>query len=335
MKVALLACGGWVAASVAAAAELRIADRLEAGPQSIDVLAKDAGVEPRVLLRVLRALALHDVFEELPDGRFANTDESRVLLTGRQGSMRAFCQLAGGLYQQIFNDLPHALRTGEPATWRTLGGPLYAYLDAQGDAADVYDRGMEDLAQFVGPVLAKSLSFEGVQTMVDIGGGRGTVVKGLLARLPHARGIVLDRASVCERAAADLAATDPAMAARLEFRSGDFFAEVPASADVYLLKNVLHNWNDAHAAAILATIRRAAGPASRLLVLEPPAEGAAGGAFQRLDDLMQVVICDPGTVARTEDELRALLTAAGFVVAAVTPIKTGHAVLDARVPHLT
>jgi hypothetical protein len=330
MKVALLACGGWVAAAVSAAAELRIADRLDAGPKSVEALAAEAHVEPRVLLRVLRALAMHDVFEEQADGRFANTEESRVLLTGQPGSMRAFCQLAGGLYQRIFDDLPHALRTGEPATWRALGGPLYAHLDAHADVADVYDRGMEDLAQFVGPLLAKRVPLDDVRTIVDIGGGRGTLVKALLARLPGARGVVLDRASVCDRAAADVAKTDPAMAARLEFRAGDFFADVPQGADLYLLKNVLHNWNDEHAGAILATIRRAVSDSSRLFVLEPPAEGQAGGAFQRLDDLMQVVICDPGTVARTEEELRALLSGAGFAVAGVTPLKTGHVVLDAR-----
>jgi hypothetical protein len=331
MNVAYLACSGWVAAALSSAARLRIADHLVAGPQSVESLAATTGTDPRVLSRVLRALVVFEVFAEDSDGRFVNTEASLDLITDRPGSTRAFCELAGGIYQRIFADIDHALQTGEPATWKTYGGSLYAHMEQDADDADVYDRGMEDLARSVGPALRKSRAWEGVHTIIDVGGGRGTVVKGILAGLPDVHGIVLDRASVCERAATELARADAAMAARLEFRPGDFFAFVPAGGDVYLLKNVLHNWNDESAVRLLRAIKIAvaATPGARLLVLEPPVKGTLPDKYQRLDDLMQVVICEPGTVARSVDELSTLLTSAAFTVTTTSMLKTGHAVIEA------
>lgn len=331
MNVAYLACSGWVAAAVSAAARLGIADHLQDGPQSVEALAERTGTDARVLSRVLRALVVFEVFAEDADGRFTNSDASLDLITNRPGSTRAFCELAGGMYQRIFVDIDHALKTGEPATWKTYGASLYAHMEQDAADADVYDRGMEDLARAVGPALRKSRAWDGVRSIVDVGGGRGTVVKGLLAGLPDVTGIVLDRGSVCERATTELARTDAALAARLEFRPGDFFAFVPAGGDVYLLKNVLHNWNDESAVRLLRTVKVAvsATPGARLLVLEPPVAGTLPEKYQRLDDLMQVVICEPGTVARSVDELRALLASADFQVIATSMLKTGHAVIEA------
>jgi hypothetical protein len=169
-----------------------------------------------------------------------------------------------------------------------------------------------------------------VTTLVDVGGGRGTLVKAVLQAHPHLRGICVDRADVCARAAADLLAGDPALAGRLSFVPGDFFGAVPPGADLYLLKNVLHNWNDDSAVAILMTIREAmSAPGARLLLIEPLAEEGTPSAYEAMDDLLQMVICQEGTTARSAGQFRTLLRRAGFDQESVAALPTGHSVVSA------
>lgn len=331
MNVGYLACGGWIAAAVAAAAEFGVADRLEERPQTAEELAAALGVSSRVLVRLLRVLAMTGVFAEDEDGRFSNTEDSRDLLSAHPASKRHFCMLAGGMYQRAFNDLAHALRTGEPAPWKAFGGSIYEHMDRTPDDAEVYDGAMEDLARHTGPALAQARSFETARLVMDIGGGRGTLLRGLLGAQPHLRGILVDREPVVRRAAAFLAVADPALAARIECLAGDFFEPPPARADVYILKNVLHNWNDESAGRILTAVRAAmeAAPDARLLVIEPVRGGGMQERYMRLDDLLQAVVCEPGAVARSADELAALVEAARLRPLGRTSLQTGHLVLEA------
>ena len=332
MNVAYLACGGWIASAVASAAELGVADRLADGPKTVEELAELTGTAAPVLLRLLRVLTMLDVFAEDEHGQFSNTEDSSGLLTANPRSVRHFCMLAGGMYQRAFGDLGHTLKTGEPAPWKTFGGSIYQFMEGEPALADVYDRGMEDLSRATGPALAAAHDFSGVHTVMDIGGGRGTLVKGLLRHYPAMRGMVLDRGSVSARAAADLLRSDPDLADRLIFHSGDFFEPLP-DADVYVLKNIVHNWNDDSALAILARVSEALDrrPDSRLLVIEAAAEGSMPNRYRRLDDLMQVVICQPGALARTEGELRRLVEQAGLRVVDVFRLATKQTVIEAAV----
>jgi C-methyltransferase len=325
-----LACGGWVAAAVAAAARLRLADLMAAGPRSAADLASATGTREPVLRRVLRVLVAVGLFAEQADGRFANTADSTSLQSDHPRSMRNFCMLAAGEYGQAFAELMHTLETGQPGFVKVFGGSVYEHFAARPKAADVYDRAMEELARPVGRTLATLPLFAGVRTVVDVGGGRGTLVKAVLQGHPHLRGICVDREDVCARAAGELRASDPALADRLSFVPGDFFASVPAGADVYLLKNVLHNWNDDSAVAILTRVREAMDAAgARLLVIEPLVGEGPPSAYEAMDDLLQMVICQEGTTARSADQVRTLLARAALAEASVARLPTGHSVVSA------
>ncbi len=326
-----LACGGWIAAAVGAAARLGIADLLDDGPRSVADLAKATGTVEAVLARVMTLLAVLDLFEVTADGRYANTDQSLILRSSDPKSVRHFCMLAAGEYQTGFGELLHSLKTGESAYSKAFGGSVYEYMARTPDAAAIYDRAMDDLARPVGANLAQMRDWSGVKLIVDVGGGRGTLLKGLLGVVPHLHGICVDRSDVCARAADDLKAEAPELGKRLSFVPGDFFGDLPAGGDVYLLKNVLHNWNDASSTKILGSIRRrmAENRESRLLILEPLAGDIAPNAYQAMDELMQMVICEAGTAARTKADMANLLEMASFAVVTAEPMPTGHMVIDA------
>ncbi len=328
MKAAYLACGGWVASAVGLAASLGIADLLAEGPRSADDLARATGMQAAPLAGVMRVLTAVGLFAETPDGAFANTPESETLRADHPRSVRAWCMLAAGDYQRLFHAMRHTVATGEPAARPVLGESLYDYLAHTPEAADVYDRAMEDLARPLGGVLAAHRDFSRVSTVVDVGGGRGTVVRGLLRAVPHLRGQCVDRPAVCARAQRDL---DADLRGRLTYCPGDFFEAVPAGADLYLLKNVLHNWGDERAVAILRSIATAlAGVADgRLLIIEPVIGGGMSGLYRALDDLLQLVICEPGATPRSADALSALATQAGFLVTGVEALPSGHTVIEA------
>jgi C-methyltransferase len=324
-----LACGGWIAAAVGVAAELGIADHLAGGPRTAEELARTTRTAPGPLGAMLHLLVEAGVFAEAPPGTFANTPDSELLRADHPNSVRAWCRLAAGDYQRIFHGMSHTVRTGEPSALPQLGATLYDYLAAQPSAADIYDRAMQDLAAPLAALLATSYDFSAARLVADIGGGRGTIVRGLLLALPHLSGICFDRPATCERAERDL---DPALRGRLSYHAGDFFESVPA-ADIYVLKNVLHNWGDAKSTALLRVIATAMrGRAdSRLLIIEPLKDVGMPGMYAALDAMLQMVICEPGATPRNADQLSALARDAGFEVVSIRPLRTGHSLIETSV----
>ena len=330
MNPAYLASGGWIAAAVGAAATLGIADLVDAQPRTARELADATGTSEAILTKVLRVLTNVGLFAEDADGRFSNTADSAMLKTDHPQSMRYFCQLAAGDYQRIMQALPYALRTGEPASHPVLGHSLYEYLDRDAAAAEIYDRAMEDLSRSVGVSFAELRDYSRARLVVDVGGGRGTVVKEIVRRHAHVRGICADRGTVCRRAAEQLQRDEPELAKRLTFVPTDFFAGVPGGGDIYILKNVIHNWNDKSCVRILRCIADAMAPTpgARVSVMEPV---QMTGLYAAADGLVKAVLGEKGMPHRDEAELRGLIHAAGLrVVSAFVP-ESGMAVFDAEI----
>lgn len=326
-----LACGGWIASAVGAAARLGIADLLDDGPRSAADLAQATGTVEAVLSRVLNLLAAVELFAPTADGRFSNTEHSQLLRSSDPGSMRNFCMLAAGEYQAGFGELMHCLETGESAFPKVFGGSVYEYMARTPNAAAIYDRAMDDLTRPVGALLAGMRDWSAADLAVDVGGGRGTLLKGLLGAAPLLRGLCVDRPDVCARATDDLKIESPDLAERLRFAPGDIFGDLPGDSDFYILKNVLHNWNDTSSSKILVALRRAMAnqPDARLLVIEPLAADSAPSATQAVDQLMQMVICETGTTSRTLAQMSQLLKNADFTIVKVDPMATGHKLIEA------
>jgi len=280
------------------AADLRIADALAEGPRHVDDIARERGADPDTLHRILRALATHGVFAEDAPGVFRNTAASELL----RGGWREFAHLFGGIFYRTLEQLD---ASGEPTFSRIFGSDFWSWLAQHPDERASFDSAMEQGKEGRVERFSK-IDWRGDETVVDVGGGNGSLLVALLRSQPGLRGIVFDLPETVR--------DEAAFPERIEFVAGSFFESVPRG-DVYVLSTILHDWDDERAAAILKTVRAAAPPDARLLVLDAVVpSGNDPGSGKWLDLLMLALL---GGRERNEEQWRALLHEGGFEPVAI------------------
>jgi hypothetical protein len=283
--------------ALAIVSELGVADALAGGPRPVEETAAENGADPDVLHRLLRALASDGIFTEESPGIFGNTDASELLLRGT--GWDDFARLFGGIWLRAISELA---ANGEATFPRLFGTDFWSWLAANPDERASFDRAMEQGSDSRIERLA-SIEWRGNETVVDLGGGNGSLLLSLLERRPGLRGVVFDLPETVR--------DESSFGDRLTFAAGSFFESVP-HGDVYVLSTILHDWDDASAAAILRTIRAASGPDTRLVLLEAVVEpGNEPDGTKWLDLLMLTLFA-----ARERDEAQwhALLENGGFRV---------------------
>ncbi|UHD14544.1 acetylserotonin O-methyltransferase [Thiocapsa bogorovii] len=332
MNAAFLACGGMLACAVGAAARLGIADLLADERLSADALAERTGTLPDVLEAVLDLLCTQGVFCRDEAGRFSNTPDSEPLRSAHPRSMRHFCMLASAEYQQAFGALMVTLSTGESGFRATFNGSIYDYMTQNPEAGRVYDLAMEDLSRPLSSTLASEWVFAESTTLLDLGGGHGVLLRGLLRARPDVLGICFDRPDVCARGELDLRETASDLLGRLRFMAGDFFSDVLPDADVYLLKNVIHNWTDESAIRLLSNVADALSRRSnaRLLVIESLTDGGFSDTYRAIDKILARVLCESGTRLRDLNTLSRLIERSRLVLLRTHGLSTGHTLLECR-----
>jgi hypothetical protein len=295
------------------AAKLGVADVLTDGPRTADEIASAVGASPDALGRVLRGLVMLGVFDELEDGRFALTEMSRLLTSGQETSVREAVIFRGQEQYRAWADLLQTVLTGEPAFRRIFGDP-FEYYEAHPETAEVFDAFMTSGAQQMADGILSNCEFPPTGTVVDVAGGEGRLLAGILKSLPEARGVLLERRPVVAKARRLLAAEG--VLGRCRLVAGDCRRSVPRGGDTYILMRVLHDWDDPSAIAILTACRRAMKPAARLLVIQrvlPPKLRRARHHQSLVEsDLMQLVY--NGGRERTMEQYGALMRAAGLRV---------------------
>jgi ubiquinone/menaquinone biosynthesis C-methylase UbiE len=305
------------------AAKLGIADTLAQGPRTGAEIAQAVGVEERTLVRVLRGLVIEDVLAEDGDGRFSLTSVGACL-----GPLQAAAIVRGEVYYHGAEGLLETVLRGGTAFERVYGERFFEYLGRHPEHDAAFERTMAGRAEQEVRDVVAAYEFAGLRRVVDVGGGRGVLLAAILRAVPGLHGILVDRDSVIPRARAHLESVD--VAGRAECLAGDFFTDVPAGADAYVLSRVLHDWDDEDATRILATCRRAMSQGSRLLIVEAilPERAHEGPAVIRMDIHMLMLL---GARERTEREFRALLEGAGFVLRRVvaTASPAGLGVVEA------
>ncbi len=327
-----LASSGGMARALAVAARLGLADHVSQGRLSYKELSARTGCDPDALLRLLLTLTLCGVCDRDANDAFGVTEQYASLRTDHPRSLRNFCVLMAETYDDAFRALETTVRTGDPGFREVFGSSLYEYLEGDPESGRIFDSAMAELARPVAAALTERYDLHGVTEVVDLGGGDGTMLTALLADHPGLTGVCADRHSVCERAAARARAGGEASpAGRIRFQPTDIFTEAPVGGDLYLLKNVLHDWSPEDCLRILTAAHRAmrrtaegrdpALPLPRLLVLEPMFETDSDAAHA----LFQMVICETGTRGFGQAEMRALLDAAEFTVLSADRLPTtGH-----------
>ncbi|MDX1650481.1 MAG: methyltransferase, partial [Myxococcota bacterium] len=267
-RLARMIASVWVPQALHAAAKLGVADALAGGARPAPEVADAVGADPDATHRLLRALVVLELLTQDEDGRFALTDLGRCLTADAPDSVRSWALLWGGpMMWAPWGRLADCVRTGEtgPGLLEGFRDP-FELMEAHPEDRDHFDRSMLQLTRGVAAALPAAWDFDGVESVVDVGGGLGALLPPLLRAHPGMRGTVFDLPHCAEGARALLAAEG--LADRCAFVGGDFFEAVPAGADVYLLKSVIHDWDDARARRILTRCREAMRPDSRLLVLE-------------------------------------------------------------------
>jgi len=314
VQLLVLTHGKRISQTVYAVAELQLADHLADGPRTVAELAEATDCDETALYRLLRATASFGVFRELEDGRFDLTPMADALRTDVPGSQRDLVLLNGDeMSWAPYGEIVHSVRTGEPAFRKVFGRSYFEHLGAHPESAQLFDRAMTQMSRFTTDALLDELDLSGFTTVVDVGGGRGYFLSELLRRNPDCRGVLADRAPVVAEAGPLL--EKAGVADRVEAVPTDFFAEVPAGGDAYLLKAVLHDWDDDRAEMILRRIRQAVGDrtGARLFILEhviAPANTWDAGKFIDIDMLLRF-----GGRERNRAEWQRLLEAAGFELA--------------------
>lgn len=316
-KIYELLFGFIVSQGIYVAAKLGIADLTAKTPMTADELAAATNMHPQSLRRVLEMLASIGIFSEGKDGRFHNTAMSASLRSDAQPSMRDVSLMLGSSFVwKSWGDLHDVVRSGEPAFDHIHGAPLFTYMMAHPEDAAVVSAGMTsgsslDIAAVVG-----AYDFSSFSRIVDVGGSHGALLAGILATNPGVLGVLADLPPVV--AGAELLRKSP-VAERCEFAGIDFFDAVPEGADAYVLKWVIHDWNDEDALKILRNCRRAIRPEGTLLLIEHVLKPVNEFDLGRMLDVGVLTLARGRE--RTEQEYRQLLQAAGFALRKV--IATG------------
>ncbi|WP_270937027.1 methyltransferase [Falsiroseomonas oryzae] len=326
-----LITGAWAARMVHTAAELCIADHLAEGPRDAGSLAAATASHAPSLARLLRALAAIGVLREDEDRRYALTPLGATLRSGVPGSMRPWVLLCFADDQgKAWEALTHAVKTGEHAYRHIFGVDKWTRLAQHPEAARLFDAAMQSLTEGANGAIIANYPFGQYRWIVDVGGGNGALLMPVLARHPGMRATLFDLPHVADAARARIA--EAGLSDRYESVGGDAFAAVPAGADAYVLKGVIHDWEDAEALAILRTVRAAMGDGARLLVIErilperiDPSDILTPGRF--IHDINMML--NPGGRERTEAEFRDLLARAGLRLARIVPIPCPLSVIEA------
>src|SRR5438105_3093260 len=313
-----------VAKAVGVAAKLRVADHLGGGARSAEELAGVCGAHPRSLYRMLRLLAAAGLLSTDGEGRFRLTPLGDCLRADHPVPLGSFFRMIEGPIGRVSVEMGHTVRTGEVADERVLGTDAWNYLAQHPDDSADFDEAMTDLRkQFTGPLLM-AYDFARFSTVVDVAGGRGFFLRGLLEANSNVKGVLFDQPHVVEAGRAAMAEAE--LDGRCDVVGGDFFASVPAGADGYILSWIIHDWDDERALAILTNVRKAIAPDGRLLLFEAVVpEGDAPGFAKVIDAFLMPL----GGVERTEAEFAALLAAAGFRLERHVPTLCPQSILEA------
>lgn len=321
-----LITGYWSTQAVYVAAKLGLADLLKDGPRTVDDLAQATKTHAPSLFRLLRALASLGVFVADNQGRFALTPLAECLRSDASGSQRAVAIMSGEEQYRTWGELLYSVQTGRIAFDKIYGMPVFEFLSQNLEQAKTFDAAMVGVHGRETSAMTDAYDFSAIKTLADIGSGNGSLLISVLKRHPHLKGMLYDLPGVIERAKANLQSAG--VADRCQVISGSFFESIPTGADAYLMRHIIHDWDDEKATTILKNIHRAISNDGRLLVVEGVIPPGNDPSFGKLLDLTMLVL--PGGKERTETEYRSLFQAGGFQLTRIVPTKSEVSVIEGK-----
>jgi len=319
--------GYWKTQAVYCMAKLGLADLLAEGPKGSDALAQATETHPPSLSRLLRGLVSLGLLMQEEDGQFALTPLGAYLRTDIPDSVYMWAIDSAERLWELWGHLLSSVKTGETAAQRICGMEVFTYYAQFPEAATTFNAMMTAITATVSETVVAAYDFSPFRTIVDVGGSHGLLVSAILRTHPTMHGILFDMPHAMEGARQNLAAQG--LSQRCEVIAGDFFEAVPGGGDVYILKSIIHDWDDAHSTVILRNCHRAA-PDARLLLVERimPAQVKPSATHQALHQSDLNMLVAHGGRERTEAEFQTLFGEAGFRLTAVIPTTSLYSIIE-------
>ena len=311
---------------IAVASKLNIAAHLKDGPKTAEHLAEITNTNPRALYRLLRALTSIGLFEEGAKNTFFSTPIANLLCDQNPHSLRNVAILYGEEWVwKAYNQLGYSVEKGQPAFNYVHGASLYEYLEQDHIAAERFNNAMSAFSGDEATAICDAYSFSSAQKIIDIGGGHGAFVLALSKIYPHLSGTVFDQPGVIDTVKMRMVAEGNE--SKISYASGDFFREVPGGGDIYVLKSILHNWDDQSVITILGNCRKAMKNNGKLLIIERVVPSENERSEAKLFDINMLLMT--GGQERKREEYSELLSSAGYNLSRVISTRSPVSVLEA------
>jgi ubiquinone/menaquinone biosynthesis C-methylase UbiE len=324
-KLRSLIGGYWRTPAIAAATKLGLADHIAAGADRPESLAAATGMHAPSLYRLLRALATIDIFAEQPDGRFTLTPMAECLKSDHPSSLKALATMIGSEHYDCYGQLVEGLRTGEIVFDKIFGMPVFKYFSEHQEAARNFDAAMVGVHGQETAAMLKAYDFSPFGVLADVGGGNGSLISAVLKKYPKLQGMLVDLGHVIAHASDRLKAAK--VLKRCQLIEGDFFQAVPAGADAYLMRHIIHDWDDERSILILKNIRKILPAHGRVLLVEGIVEPGNKPSMAKSLDLTMLLIT--GGMERTESQYEQLFQAAGLRLERIVPTASDISVIEA------
>jgi len=319
--------GFWISRAVYVIGKLGIPDLLESGPKTAEELASATKTHAPSLFRILRALASVGVLSSAEGGRFAQTPVSETLVTDAPGSLRWFAvSELGQEHYPAWGNLMHSVKTGEIAFDNFFGVDIWKYFQQNPEDGAVFNNSMSNVTAAANEAITSLYDFSQFETIVDVGGGHGGLITSILNKHSEVKGVLFDAAEVIEGARPKIEAAG--LANRLETVAGDFFKSVPEGGDAYIMKWIIHDWDDEKSNTILRNCRSRMQPNGKLILVDCVVPETDEPHFSKFIDLNMLVMT--GGKERTEKEFAELLAAAGFKLLRVIPTDLPTSIVEAE-----
>jgi hypothetical protein len=320
--------GKHIAYSLSAVARLGVADHINGAPEAIETLAAKTNAKPELLYRVMRLLGTVGVFDELPGKRFALTPVGELMKTSSRGSLRHMAIMFGDPWSaSAYAHITDCLCTGRDGVTLEYGKHAFDLFADHPDWAENFHRAMIDYSSTTAAAVLKSYDFGGIRRLADIGGGHGMVLAAILAQYPDMQGVLYDLPNVVTGAPAT--SHFEKCKDRIRIEAGSFFERVPAGCDAYILKHIIHDWDDEHGRQILRLIREELPEDGRVLLCEMVVPDEPGPAPAKMLDI-EMLVLTPGGKERTEAEFHELFESAGLRLSQIVRTETAMCVLEGR-----
>lgn len=323
-KLLMLLSGEWVSRGLYVATQLEIAEHLQCGPKSIEVLAELSSSNLDSLYRLLHMLAGFDVFKEISPRVFANTDASCLLIKTNPDTLRSLALFYGEDIHKSWGELFSSIQTGTPAFELTFQQPVFNYFKDHPERATLFQTAMKEKSTAVIKSALSTYNFDQFECICDVGGGYGQLMQALLQRYPKLSGMIFELPEVIEKIKQQpLIEND-----RCQLSAGDFFISIPKGKDAYILKSVIHDWDDAKSEKILKNCYDAMHADSRLLIIEVIVQPSDQSIYANCMDVLMLAIT--GGKERSLASFQNMLENCGFVIQNVYPTATEFSILEVK-----